>query len=210
MRNPFHSPPMWLATVAVAVLGSVTATSPAFAGPVGKPALALGDGGFTARQLVSSDFGVTQGWRVDQHPRFLADINGDGLADIVGFAPEGTWPAVAVGSGGFTQRQLASSAFGVTQVWRVDQHPRLLAVLTGAARPASVGFAGPVAWPALALGDGGFTERQLVSSDFGVTQGWRVDQHPRFLADINGDGLADIVGFGLEGTWTALAQRNGR
>src|SRR5438067_27786 len=154
MRNPFHSPPMWLATVAVAVLGSVTATSPAFAGPVGKPALALGDGGFTARQLVSPDFGVTQGWRVDQHPRFLADINGDGLADIVGFGLEGTWTA-------------------------------------------------------LARGDGGFTERRLVSPDFGVTQGWRVDQHPRFLADINGDGLADIVGFGLEGTWTALALGNG-
>jgi hypothetical protein len=33
--------------------------------------------------------------------------------------------------------------------------------------------------------------------------GWRVDQHPRFLADINGDGRADVVGFGNAGVYVS-------
>ena len=32
-----------------------------------------------------------------------------------------------------------------------------------------------------------------------VAGGWRVDRHPRFLADVTGDGPADIVGFGDAG-----------
>ena len=32
--------------------------------------------------------------------------------------------------------------------------------------------------------------------DFGYAQGWRIGQHPRFVQDVNGDGRADIVGFG--------------
>lgn len=32
---------------------------------------------------------------------------------------------------------------------------------------------------------------------------WRVDRHPRFLADITGDGRVDIVGFGGPGVHVA-------
>jgi hypothetical protein len=31
--------------------------------------------------------------------------------------------------------------------------------------------------------------------------GWRVERHPRFLADTTGDGCGDIVGFGNDGVW---------
>jgi hypothetical protein len=34
-----------------------------------------------------------------------------------------------------------------------------------------------------------------------VAGGWRVDQHPRCLADTTADGRADIVGFGYAGVW---------
>ena len=33
--------------------------------------------------------------------------------------------------------------------------------------------------------------------------GWRVEQHPRFLVDVTGDGRADVVGFGNAGVWMA-------
>ncbi len=39
--------------------------------------------------------------------------------------------------------------------------------------------------------------------------GWRVEKHPRFLADITGDGKADIVGFGDAGVYVALANSDG-
>ena len=37
----------------------------------------------------------------------------------------------------------------------------------------------------------------LKLGNFGYTAGgWRLDKHPRLSGDVNGDGKADIVGFG--------------
>merc|ERR1712165_296490 len=52
----------------------------------------------------------------------------------------------------------------------------------------------------------GFTSPSLWMNNFGYNAGgWRVDKHPRYLADINGDGKADIVGFGYAGAYVSLA-----
>ena len=41
-------------------------------------------------------------------------------------------------------------------------------------------------------------------TNFGYNAGgWRVDQHPRFLADTTGDGRVDIVGFGNAGVYVS-------
>jgi hypothetical protein len=45
---------------------------------------------------------------------------------------------------------------------------------------------------------------QLVLADFGCESGWQVDRHPRFLADLTGNGGADIIGFGNRGVCVAL------
>jgi hypothetical protein len=106
-------------------------------------------------QLVVANFGYDAnagGWRVEQHPRFLADLTGDGRADIVGFGEAGVWVALNNGNGTFQAPQLRlPNAFG---------------------HDANAG-------------------------------GWRVEQHPRFLADLTGDGRADIVGFGEAGVWVS-------
>ncbi|HEX8347114.1 MAG TPA: hypothetical protein VF657_20610, partial [Actinoplanes sp.] len=50
---------------------------------------------------------------------------------------------------------------------------------------------------------------QLVVANFGYTAGgWRVEKHPRLLADTTGDGRADIVGFGEAGAYVSRAQTN--
>jgi len=50
----------------------------------------------------------------------------------------------------------------------------------------------------------------LVVANFGYDAGgWRVEQHPRFLADLTGDGRADIVGFGNAGVYVSLNNGNG-
>ena len=117
-------------------------------------ALSNGDGTFQAPQFVLADFGFEAGgWRVEKHPRFLADVTGDGRADIVGFGDAGVWTA-------------------------------------------------------LSNGDGTFQAPQFVLADLGFEAGgWRVEKHPRFLADITGDGQADIVGFGDAGVYVALRKR---
>ena len=57
-------------------------------------------------------------------------------------------------------------------------------------------------WVALNNGDGTFQDPQLVVGELRLDAGgWRVDRHPRLLADLTGDGRADIVGFGDDGVW---------
>jgi hypothetical protein len=108
------------------------------------------DGSYGPLQLVVDNFGYDAGgWRVDRHPRFLADTTGDGRADIVGFGDAGVYVSRANADGTFTAPQLAVTNFGY------------------------------------------------------VAGGWRVDQHPRLLADTNGDGRADVVGFGNAGVWVS-------
>src|SRR5262249_59883482 len=86
----------------------------------------------------------------------VAEVNGDGMADVVGFAQSGVWAALATGQGHFAQPTFGLFAFGVTA--------------------------------------GGW------SSD---------DTYPREVADVNGDGMADIVGFGQSGVWVSFPTAQG-
>jgi hypothetical protein len=67
---------------------------------------------FTPPQPVMSDFGFNRGWGVDRHVRLLADITGDGRADIVGFGDDGVWVSLSRGDGTFTPPQPVMSDFG--------------------------------------------------------------------------------------------------
>ena len=165
-----------------------------------------------APQLVVGNFGYTAGgWRVDRHPRFLADLTGDGRADIVGFGNAGVWVSLNNGNGTFQAPTLVVANFGYNAGgWRVEQHPRFLADLTGDGRADIVGFGEAGVWVSLNNGNGTFQAPQLVVGNFGYSAGgWRFEQHPRFLADLTGDGRADIVGFGGAGVWVSLNNGNG-
>ena len=133
----------------------------------------------------------------------MADTTGSGRADIVGFGNAGVWVSRAQADGTFTAPQLVVDNFGYDAGgWRVDQHPRFLADTTGDGRADIVGFGNAGVWISRALADGTFDAPGLVITNFGYDAGgWRVDQHPRFLADTTGDGRADIVGFGNAGVW---------
>jgi hypothetical protein len=175
-------------------------------------ARAAAGGGFDPAELIVTDFGYTAGsWRVDRHPRFLADTSGDGRLDIVGFGDHGVWVARGMAGGGFEAPELVINDLGyIAGGWRVDRHPRFLSDTTGDGRRDIVGFGDDGVWLARALPGGGFEPPQLVINDLGYNAGgWRVERHPRFLADATGDGRADIVGFGNDGVWLARALPGG-
>jgi hypothetical protein len=175
-------------------------------------ALNNGNGTFQAPQMVVANFAYNAGsWRVERHPRFLADLTGDGRADIVGFGNAGVWVALNNGNGTFQAPQMVVANFGYDAGgWRVEQHPRFLADLTGDGRADIVGFGDAGVWVALNNGNGTFQAPQMVVANFAYNAGgWRVERHPRFLADLTGDGRADIVGFGGGGVWVALNNGNG-
>ncbi len=104
------------------------------------------------------------------------------------------------------QRWIAE--FGAVQGgWRVGVHPRVMANVNGDQRDDIVGFGhdGVLVSLANVIGDG-FRPQQLWVREFGYDQGWRGDRHPRMMADVNGDGRQDVVGFGDDGVWVSLAQ----
>ncbi len=154
------------------------------------------------------------GWSSDDtYPRKVADVNGDGMADIVGFAQNGVWVALATGQGNFAQPTFELSAFGVNAGgWSSDDtYPRKVADVNGDGMADVVGFAQSGVWVSLATGQGNFAQPTFELSAFGVTAGgWSSDDtYPRKVADVNGDGMADIVGFGNAGVYVSLATGGG-
>ena len=109
-------------------------------------------------------------------------------------------------SAGFSQPQVgvANYAYNVGG-WRVEKHPRLLADVNGDGRADIVGFGDNATYVSLGKRNGTFTAPQVGVANYAYNVGgWRVEKHPRLLADVNGDGRADIVGFGDNATYVSL------
>lgn len=172
-------------------------------------ALNNGNGTFAAARFVLEGFCYNQGWRVEKHVRLPIDLTGDGKADIIGFGDDGVWVALNNGDGTFAPAQFVLANFGYNQAWRVENHVRLLADLTGDHKADIVGFGDDGVYVAFNNGNGTFGTVSLAVPDFGYNQGWRVDSHARLLADLTGDGRADIVGFGNAGVFTSVNNGNG-
>jgi hypothetical protein len=167
-------------------------------------------GRFGVPALWSNTFGYNAGgWRVNQHPRYMADVDGDGRDDVVGFGDAGVYVSLSTGVG-FGQPTLWVGSFGYNAGgWRVEYHPRFMADVNGDHRADVVGFGNAGAYVSLSTG-AAFSQPQLWVGSFGYNAGgWRVQNHPRYLADVNGDGRADVVGFGDAGVWVSLAKAAG-
>lgn len=168
--------------------------------------------GFTPAALGTSNFNAANGWSSeDAFTRTLADVNGDGFADIVGFGSAGTLVSLGNGDGTFKAPMLGLANFGTQQGWTSDNlYHRELADVNGDGKADIVGFGSAGAYVALSNGDGTFQSANLALANFGVAQGWSSeDAFTRHLGDVNGDGFADIVGFGVKGTYVAYGQSNG-
>src|SRR5262249_27898619 len=102
----------------------------------------------------------TGGWASQNlFPRELADVNGDGMADIVGFAHGGGFLFLATGNGSFAAPTLGSntSFWGAqTGGWSSnDLFPRELAnITTGDAKADIVGFASNGVWTSISTSTG--------------------------------------------------------
>jgi len=161
---------------------------------------------FEAVGYWSADYGYNAGgWRVEYHPRFIADVNADGRDDIIGFGNAGAYVSLSTGSA-FSSPSLWTANYGYyAGGWRVEYHPRMMADVNGDRRQDIVGFGNAGAYVSLSTGSS-FSSPVLWVANYGYDAGgWRVERHPRIMADVNADGRDDIVGFGDGGTYVSLS-----
>jgi hypothetical protein len=169
-----------------------------------------GDGTFQAPKEAIQNFAYAGGWRVESHPRFVADLRRTGRADIIGFGNDGVWVSLNNGGGNFSPPSLVINNFGCNAGWRVENHPRFLADITGDGSPDIIGFGEKSVFVSLNNRDGTFQHPKPVLNNFCYNAGgWTVTKHPRFLADLTGDGRADIIGFGDHGVYVSLSSGDG-
>ena len=90
-----------------------------------------------------------------------------------------------------------------------DKFPRHVADVNGDGRADIVGFGHYAVYVSLGQTDGTFASHQTAySNNFTVNKGGWVsqDKYPRHVADVNGDGRADIVGFGNSAVYVSLSE----
>jgi FG-GAP-like repeat len=176
--------------------------------------LATGNGDFMAPTFELAAFGtMAGGWSSnDTYPRELADVDGDGMADIVGFSSGGVYVSRATGNGHFGTPTFELAAFGAgggAGGWTSDDlYPRMLADVNADGRADIVGFGSAGVYTSLATGGGHFAAPAFTDMAFGVgAGGWSSDTtYPRQLADVNADGKADVVGFGYGGVLASQSE----
>ncbi|MCP4371085.1 MAG: hypothetical protein GY797_23665 [Deltaproteobacteria bacterium] len=161
------------------------------------------DKGFHKAKIISSDF--TNGWDFRRDNRFFADVNGDGLLDIVGFNLEGVWVATN-NRNGFNESRLVLTSFS-SKITDVRKHLRFALDINRDNLADIVGFYDDGVFVKYGSVNGFDDKEPLhVSSEFG--RGWPNASFPRVLDDVNGDGLLDIVGYDREGVKVALGTGN--
>ncbi|CAG9325054.1 unnamed protein product [Blepharisma stoltei] len=147
------------------------------------------------------------GWTSqDLYPRLLGDVNGDKIADIVGFGYDAVYVSISDAYRiNDATRWIYDFSYSNGGWTSFDRYPRALGDFNGDGKDDIIGFGYDSVYVSLSNGNQ-FLTRTIASSEFTVLAGWTTyDQTPRMVADVNGDGKADIVGFNSQGTWVALS-----
>lgn len=153
-------------------------------------------------------FGSNTGWNVSQHERFLADVNGDGLDDIIGFGNVSTQVSASDGNGGYFPLT-SYNGLAYNYGWRKDKHVRTMANVNNDGMADIVAFGDNMTYVLVYdKASSSYVLRNEID-DFHYAAGYRVDEHVRYLRDVNGDGRDDIIAFGNDGVRVALANSTG-
>lgn len=172
---------------------------------------------FTITETGTNDFGIAQGYTNQSvTPRMVADINKDGMADIVAFGNAGVYYAFSNGSG-FLATQLATADFCKNIGWSDDdKYPRSLGDINGDGYLDIIGFKDDYTYYAINQGMPGGNSANLYTytvqglTDFSIADGYtNQDVYLRSIVDLNADGRSDIIGFGSDGVYGALSNGNG-
>jgi len=154
-----------------------------------------------------------------RHNFFLNDVNGDGKADFIFAGRKGLYVALSTGRG-FAEPTLWIANYGTNTLFSVDPWLKLtMADVNGDGKADVIAFHGETVGVALSTGNS-FAEPKdwtMGTNYWGSGQSrWRAPNsiwtshqtvsNFRTFADVNGDGLPDLVGFDSDGVWVSLNQ----
>lgn len=170
--------------------------------------LSTGTGFTEPRIFLNHYYTAANGWSPDQHVRTVGDINGDGKTDLVGFGGAGVFVAFSTGSG-FQEPKMLLNNFAINAGgWSVNDHPRVVADVNGDGKDDIIGYGAAGVLVSLSTGSGFSPATIYLNHYFTAANGWNNNLHVRTAGDLNGDGKADLVGFGGDGVFISLARKN--
>ncbi|MBF0432816.1 MAG: VCBS repeat-containing protein [Fibrobacteria bacterium] len=164
----------------------------------------ISDGSSFTFQSTINTFFTADEWHVETMLIRLGDVNGDGKKDIIGFNGDGVrigFPQERyipfVGTFYIVSTENWSSDFGSNNGWLNETTERLIGDVNGDGIDDIVGFGGAGVTVGISTGSG--FSSQWWSDQFGYNDGWHKESTLRLVADVTGDGLDDIIGFGGAG-----------
>jgi hypothetical protein len=161
---------------------------------------------------LTGSFSPAQGWNsYDTLPRHMGDVNGDGNLDIVGFGQDGVYVSIGDGLGNFSSMFPAISSFAPAYGWSSQDYlPRHLGDVNGDGHDDIIAFGNDTVYVSLGQANGTFSGVIAGIASYGPAFGWSSQDYlTRKIGDVNGDGRADVVGFGNDTIYVSLGQANG-
>lgn len=176
-------------------------------------ALAQPDGAFAPTITATTQVSRAAGWtNADRNPIAAGDVDGDGRADLVMFADDAVYIARGQANGTFGPKTKAIDGYGaVVGGWNSqDAVPRLVGDVNGDGRADIVGLAYGSVQVSLGRADGTFAPPIQATLEMTYNNSWvSMNRYPRMLADVNGDGRVDLVGFATDVVQVALGRADG-
>ncbi len=153
----------------------------------------------------TSAMDLSHGWTVKDFVRTVGDVDGDGDADLVGFGLDGVYVALSNGSSFAPTATKWTSAMDLSHGWTVKDFVRTVGDVDGDGDADLVGFGLDGVYVALSNGSSFAPTATKWTSAMDLSHGWTVKDFVRTVGDVDGDGDADLVGFGLDGVYVALS-----